>query len=107
MKLTFATRLRLCWEVLTIRSGHRHSAQEKQLSTFQRGYDAGTKDAALEDQAAPRTCRNCSWWDDSPWQVSPETRLCIYPERRATAASWGFVEAGGPEFGCVHFKKTT
>jgi hypothetical protein len=32
---------------LTSRSGHAHPSQEKQLSTFQRGYDAGMKDAEL------------------------------------------------------------
>jgi len=32
---------------LTSRSGHAHPSQEKQLSTFQRGYDAGMKDAKL------------------------------------------------------------
>lgn len=46
-KLTIINRLKLCWEILTVRSGHNHSAQEKQLSTFQRGYEAGTKDARL------------------------------------------------------------
>lgn len=46
-KLTIINRLKLCWEILTVRSGHNHSAQEKQLSTFQRGYGAGTKDARL------------------------------------------------------------
>jgi hypothetical protein len=48
MKLTIANRLKLCFEILTIRSGHRHSAQEKCLSTFRRGYDAGRKDEQLE-----------------------------------------------------------
>jgi len=49
MKLTIKNRLKICWEVLTIRSGHKHSAQEKILSTFQRGYDAGRLDAKLND----------------------------------------------------------
>jgi hypothetical protein len=48
MKMTFLFRLKLCYEILTIKSGHKHSAQEKQLSTFQRGYAAGMKDARLE-----------------------------------------------------------
>ena len=48
MKLTFLFRLKLCYEILTIKSGHKHSAQEKQLSIFQRGYAAGMKDAMLE-----------------------------------------------------------
>ena len=47
MKLTFINRLRLCFEILTVRSGHAHSAQEKQLSTFIRGYEAGLKDGNL------------------------------------------------------------
>ena len=37
MKLTFLNRLRLCFEILTAKSGHAHPAQEKQLSTFIRG----------------------------------------------------------------------
>jgi hypothetical protein len=47
MKLTFINRLKICFEVLTIRSGHAHVAHEKQLSTFQRGYEAGMKDERL------------------------------------------------------------
>lgn len=47
MKLTLIKRLKLAFEVLTIRSGHKHTAQEKQLSTFMRGYDAGFKDGKL------------------------------------------------------------
>ena len=47
MKLTFINRLRLCFEILTVRSGHAHPAQEKQLSTFIRGYEAGLKDGDL------------------------------------------------------------
>ena len=43
MKLTFLFRLKLCYEILTIKSG-----QEKQLSTFRRGYAAGMKDAMIE-----------------------------------------------------------
>lgn len=43
-KLTVINRLKLCWEILTVRSGHSHPAQEKQLSTFQRGYCAGMRD---------------------------------------------------------------
>ena len=41
MTLTFYNRLKICWEVLTIRSGHDHPAQEKDLKVFQRGYEAG------------------------------------------------------------------
>ena len=40
-KLTILYRLKLCFEILTIRSGHKHTANEKQLSTFQKGYRAG------------------------------------------------------------------
>ena len=44
MKLTIWNRIKICWEVLTIRSGHAHTAQEKQLSIFCRGYRAGYND---------------------------------------------------------------
>ena len=44
MKLSIINRLKICWEVLTVTSGHAHTAQEKQLSTFERGYFAGRKD---------------------------------------------------------------
>lgn len=47
MKLTIINRLKICWQVLTIGSGHSHSAQEKALPVFQRGYDAGVKDCRL------------------------------------------------------------
>ena len=47
MKLTFLNRIRLCIEILTAKSGHAHSAQEKQLSTFIRGYEAGLRDGNL------------------------------------------------------------
>lgn len=48
MRLTLKNRLMLCWEILTTRSGHAHTAQEKQLSTFIRGYKAGMLDMRLE-----------------------------------------------------------
>ena len=48
VRLTILARLKICFEVLTIRSGHAHTAQIKQLSTFMRGYDAGLKDGRLE-----------------------------------------------------------
>ena len=48
MTLTVWNRIKICWEVLTIRSGHAHPAQEKQLSVFLRGYSAGLKDGKLE-----------------------------------------------------------
>ena len=50
MKLTFLNRLRLCFEILTAKSGHKHAAQEKQLSTFQRGYAAGMRDEKLNNK---------------------------------------------------------
>ena len=51
MKLTIANRLKLAWEVLTVRSGHGHTAQEKQLSTFMNGYVAGWDDKELNNDA--------------------------------------------------------
>ena len=47
MRLTIQNRIKIAWEALTSRSGHAHPSQEKQLSIFQRGYDAGMKDAEL------------------------------------------------------------
>ena len=52
MKLTIRNRLKLCWEIITMRSGHRHAAHEKNLSTFMRGYHAGLKDAELNRNEA-------------------------------------------------------
>ena len=54
MKLTLRHRLMLCFEILTKRSGHAHTAQEKSLSVFQRGYVAGLKDAALDLERAAK-----------------------------------------------------
>jgi hypothetical protein len=48
MTLTLWNRLALCIEILTIRSGHAHAANEKELTTFMRGYTAGMRDAQLE-----------------------------------------------------------
>jgi len=48
MKLSFKNRIKLCWEIISARSGHAHAAQEKQLSTFIKGYDAGRHDQQLE-----------------------------------------------------------
>lgn len=45
MILTLKNRLKLIWEIVSIRSGHKHKAQVKQLSTFIKGYEAGFKDA--------------------------------------------------------------
>jgi hypothetical protein len=51
VKLTFINRIKICYEVIFIVSGHsKQTAQEKQLSTFQRGYDAGRIDQKLEDE---------------------------------------------------------
>lgn len=47
MNLTFINRLKLCFEILTIRSGYKYPANEKQLSTFINGYNAGFKDNSL------------------------------------------------------------
>ena len=44
MKLTLKRRLTICIEVLFARSGHAHTAQEKGLPLFIRGYEAGRKD---------------------------------------------------------------
>ena len=44
MTLTIWNRLKICFEVLTSRSGHKHPSQEKQLSLFKRGYKAGLDD---------------------------------------------------------------
>lgn len=44
-KLTFILRLKICWNVLTYRSGHKHSAQLKGLKLFEVGYAAGFLDA--------------------------------------------------------------
>ena len=47
MNLTMVNKIKLCFEILTAKSGHKHPAQEKQLSTFIRGYEAGLKDGKL------------------------------------------------------------
>jgi hypothetical protein len=43
-KLNLLNRLHLIWEIITTRSGHKHSSSSKQLSTFQQGYSAGVED---------------------------------------------------------------
>jgi hypothetical protein len=48
--LTLRHRFKLIIEILTIRSGHKHTANEKQLSTFQKGYHAGMKDAGYYEK---------------------------------------------------------
>ena len=50
MKLTIVNRLKICFEILTIKSKHTHTVQEKQLSIFQHGYQAGIADQKLEDK---------------------------------------------------------
>lgn len=55
MKLTFFNRLRLCFEILTAKSGHPHVAQEKQLSTFIHGCEAGLKDGKLNEKLRKST----------------------------------------------------
>ena len=54
MKLTLLNRLKLCYEILTVTSGHGHTAQEKLLSTFQRGYAAGRHDEQLVTKTWPK-----------------------------------------------------
>ena len=54
MKLTILKRIKLCFEVMTIRSGHAHTAQEKQLSVFQRGYETGRTDEMLNNRSRRR-----------------------------------------------------
>ena len=50
MRLTIIHRLRLCFEILTSRSGHKHPSNEKQLSVFQRGYLAGFVDGKANNE---------------------------------------------------------
>lgn len=57
MKLTIKNRLKLCWEILTAKSGHAHCAQEKMLSTFIRGYEAGVRDTDGTTKLIPVTDR--------------------------------------------------
>lgn len=55
MKLTFLNRLKLCFEIMTITSGHKHTAQEKALSTFLKGYRAGMEDGKAVEREAQRS----------------------------------------------------
>lgn len=48
--LTVKLRLKIIWNVLTYRSGHKHPAQLKGLDVFQVGYGAGMKDAKLMEK---------------------------------------------------------
>lgn len=43
-KLTLVKRIKICFAVLTYRSGHKHGAQVKGLDLFIAGYEAGVKD---------------------------------------------------------------
>ena len=54
MNLTMINKIKLCLEILTAKSGHKHQAQEKMLSTFQRGYAAGVNDERLSNKAVKR-----------------------------------------------------
>lgn len=47
--LTLLTRLKMCYEILTTTSGHKHPASEKQLSMFINGYHAGKYDAQINN----------------------------------------------------------
>lgn len=58
LKLTFTNRVKLCWEILTTTSGHKHSSSEKQLSSFLKGYQYGLKDKQLE------YCVDCKVYQD-------------------------------------------
>ena len=57
MNLTIVNKIKLCFEILTAKSGHKHQAQEKMLSTFQRGYAAGVNDERLSNKAVKRDKR--------------------------------------------------
>ena len=57
MNLTMINKIKLCLEILTAKSGHKHKAQEKMLSTFQRGYVAGVNDERLNNKAVKRNKR--------------------------------------------------
>jgi hypothetical protein len=47
-KLTLLTRLKMCYEILTIRDHHQTYASEKQLSMFKSGYSYGLYDKKLK-----------------------------------------------------------
>ena len=53
-KLNLLNRLHLIWEIITTRSGHKHSSSSKQLSTFQQGYSAGVEDERYNTKALER-----------------------------------------------------
>ena len=58
MKLTISNRIKICFEVMTSRSGHAHTAQEKQLSVFKRGYEAGRLDEVMSVSRKEKIWRN-------------------------------------------------
>ena len=73
MKLTILNRLKICFEVLTIKSGHEHTAQEKQLSIFQHGYEAGLRDFEIEDN----DCYGCEhYYGLKPECLAPSLTPC-------------------------------
>lgn len=45
LTLTLKNIIKLCYEILTITSGHKHKTSEKKLSSFQKGYLHGFRDA--------------------------------------------------------------
>jgi len=47
MKLTLKNKLKLCFEILFMSNKFGYPAEEKRLSTFQKGYYAGIKDERL------------------------------------------------------------
>jgi hypothetical protein len=51
-------------------------------------------------------CSSCKHWDNSPWQLQPETRLCVHLGGNGKTSSWGFVEDCGPDFGCIHWEES-
>lgn len=67
------------------------------------------KDVQLFEKRAAQvkamTCDGCMWWDNSPWQVTPQTRLCMFPEKRSSAESCGFINDCGSKFGCIHWEE--
>jgi len=55
MQLTLGNRLKLCWEILTKHSGHKHSTFTKDFALFKEGYSAGLNDKKLNnDYRTPR-----------------------------------------------------
>ena len=63
MNLTMVNKIKLCLEILTAKSRHKHKAQEKMLSTFQRGYVAGVNDERLSNKAVKCDKRESVSWN--------------------------------------------